>query len=100
MCVPLYLIFPLLERYIHSLDAVDWADNARDILNFLLYFLPAQSLPATAPLPECLDRVSDDNVKRRISQGFSNRTVIGMGHSIGGCSVWVVRPSSESFRIL
>jgi hypothetical protein len=67
---------------------VDWADNARDILNFLLYYLP--STISSAILPIHLSRVSDDTAERRKISGFvdNHRQIVGIGHSLGGCSMF------------
>lgn len=64
--------------------AVDWSDNGRDILNFLHYFIPASL--TDAPLPTCLERVDPEETKYRLEHGFGNRTLVGVGHSYGGCT--------------
>lgn len=66
-------------------DTFNWADNARDVLNFLLHFLPSN--PREATLPPVLDPVPLDESSRRSRFGFSGRKLVGVGHSLGGCSV-------------
>ena len=70
---------------------VDWTDNARDILNFLIYYLPS-SLTAS-PLPTHLDRVSAKESQHRLSNDFQNRTFVAVGHSFGGCTTYVYASS-------
>ncbi|VDB90048.1 unnamed protein product [Peniophora sp. CBMAI 1063] len=52
----------------------DWHDMARDVLCFILHFLPSK--PTSAPLPTVLPHVSD-----------GSRPVIALGHSFAGCSL-------------
>ncbi|KAG9033625.1 hypothetical protein FS837_002418 [Tulasnella sp. UAMH 9824] len=66
-------------------DTFSWADNARDILNFLLHFLPSN--PQEAGLSEELDSISLDESSRRSRFGFRKRKLVGIGHSLGGCSM-------------
>ncbi|KAG8913089.1 hypothetical protein FRC00_003083, partial [Tulasnella sp. 408] len=68
-----------------SPSKVSWADNARDILNFLLHFLPSN--PQEAGLPDELDSISLDEASRRSRFGFCKRKLVGIGHSLGGCSM-------------
>lgn len=63
---------------------VDWADNGRDILNFLHYFIP--SSVTDAPLPTHLRRVAPEETHYRQAYGFRERTLVGIGHSYGGCT--------------
>ncbi|KAH9842573.1 uncharacterized protein C8Q71DRAFT_209172 [Rhodofomes roseus] len=63
----------------------DGRDNARDILQFLLYYLP--TLPSSAPLPVHLERLSDGVAASRKSRGFEGRQLVGVGHSLGGCAI-------------
>ncbi|GLB39842.1 putative alpha/beta hydrolase family protein [Lyophyllum shimeji] len=62
----------------------DWTDNARDILNFLIYYLP--SVASSAPLPTHLARLPPDESEYRKSNPFRNRTLLAIGHSYGGCT--------------
>ncbi|KIO19727.1 hypothetical protein M407DRAFT_82431, partial [Tulasnella calospora MUT 4182] len=66
-------------------DTFNWADNSRDILNFLLHFLPSN--PQEVGLPAELDPISLDESSRRSRFGFRRRKLVGIGHSLGGCSM-------------
>jgi len=63
----------------------DWADNGRDILNFLHYFIPSRV--TDTPLPTHLQRVSPEETHFRQTQGFNRRRILGVGHSYGGCAM-------------
>ncbi|THH11139.1 hypothetical protein EW146_g8142 [Bondarzewia mesenterica] len=63
----------------------DWADNARDILNFFLQYLP-DSVSAD-PLPVHLERVPSSVSEERRVHGFRERSLVSVGHSFGGCSL-------------
>ncbi|KAI0058358.1 hypothetical protein BV25DRAFT_1286064 [Artomyces pyxidatus] len=63
----------------------DWVDNTRDILNFLLHYLP--EVVASEPLPVHLPRVSPVEIEARGYYGFRNRSLVVLGHSYGGCSL-------------
>ncbi|GJJ14484.1 hypothetical protein Clacol_008748 [Clathrus columnatus] len=71
--------------------AYDWLDNVRDILQFLLYYIPdrVERGPKNepVPLPTHLTRLPESTATHRIKEGFDSRTVVGVGHSFGGCSV-------------
>jgi hypothetical protein len=71
----------------HAYDLVDWSDNTRDILNFLLNYLPTS--PTSSRLPTHLSRVSHVESERRKVSGFGKRTLIAVGHSYGGCTSYV-----------
>jgi hypothetical protein len=66
---------------------VNWQDNARDLLQFLSYYLPehpGSNEPVhLEPLPSYIA-----NTRRR--DGFSHRRVISAGHSLGGTSTYVI----------
>ncbi|KAF7978749.1 hypothetical protein HWV62_44766 [Athelia sp. TMB] len=62
----------------------DWMDNARDIMNFLVNYLPPSA--AQAELPVHLPRVSRAEAGARQSTGYTDRTLVVVGHSYGGCS--------------
>ncbi|KAF8606381.1 hypothetical protein BDV93DRAFT_553554 [Ceratobasidium sp. AG-I] len=67
-------------------DAFSWADHARDILNFLLYYLPETSCLGQEHeliLPQLSEEVSAVRKER----GFQARTVVGLGHSFGASSM-------------
>jgi len=65
---------------------VDWSDNSRDIVNFLINFLP--TIPVDTPLPTHLRRIPSQEVEAelRLKKGFKHRTLVMIGHSMGGCS--------------
>ncbi|KAJ6525680.1 Alpha/beta hydrolase family-domain-containing protein, partial [Mycena capillaripes] len=60
----------------------NWADDARDVLNFLLHFLPSSIV---ASLPAHLPRVAPEESELRKVRGFSERKLFAVGHSFGGC---------------
>ncbi|KAF8621695.1 hypothetical protein AX15_007556 [Amanita polypyramis BW_CC] len=63
----------------------DWADNARDILNFFTYFIPSSA--SSSALPTHLARVSQQEAEQRTTtQRLKGRTIVGIGHSFGGCT--------------
>ncbi|EGO26749.1 hypothetical protein SERLADRAFT_464144 [Serpula lacrymans var. lacrymans S7.9] len=62
----------------------EWMDNARDIANFLLNYIP--SAVSNTVLSTHLPRVSNDVSKTRTRDGFTHRTLVVVGHSFGGCS--------------
>lgn len=63
---------------------VDWQDNARDIVNFLLNYLPDDT--AVSSLPTHLERVPESTSEVRTERGYSRRTLVVVGHSFGGTS--------------
>ena len=81
----LYL-FPVTVSNDRPTEA-DWTDDARDILNFLVHYLPPSSTALS--LPTHLHRVSGEESERRKSNGFRNRTLIAGGSSYGGCIMYV-----------
>ncbi|KAH7882978.1 Alpha/beta hydrolase family-domain-containing protein [Phlebopus sp. FC_14] len=69
----------------NSLSGIfDWMDNARDIANFLLNYLPEQVSPV--PLPTRLERLPQPTSNVRKEQGYHTRKVVVIAHSFGGCS--------------
>ncbi|KAL4076721.1 Alpha/Beta hydrolase protein [Scleroderma yunnanense] len=60
----------------------DWQDNARDIANFLLNYLPDDT--TLASLPTRLDRVPESTSNARKERGYSKRRLVVVGHSFGG----------------
>ncbi|KAG2040698.1 Alpha/Beta hydrolase protein [Suillus americanus] len=74
----------LLNR--HNLSgSFDWTDDARDIANFLINYMPDEV--ETSSLPIQLHRVPASIGESRQKSGFSSRTLVAAGHSYGGCSV-------------
>ncbi|KAA1476086.1 hypothetical protein DENSPDRAFT_784385, partial [Dentipellis sp. KUC8613] len=63
----------------------DWKDHTRDHLNFFLHYLPPT--PSPDPLPTLLARVPDAVADERRVYGLRQRTVFGVGHSLGGCTL-------------
>lgn len=61
-----------------------WSDHARDILNFILHFLPEEATPPA--LPTHLLRVPAEASKARKRFGFASRKLVVVGHSLGGCA--------------
>ncbi|KAI5116417.1 hypothetical protein M0805_008492 [Coniferiporia weirii] len=62
----------------------DWSDYARDILNFLTRYLPSERNPNS--LPVYLPRIPDQTTRARLSTGLTDRTLVAIGHSFGGCA--------------
>ncbi|KAJ8521478.1 hypothetical protein ONZ45_g1827 [Pleurotus djamor] len=62
----------------------DWTDNGRDIANFLLHFMPPAG--SSSNLPTYLPRVSTAETLQRQKNGFSQRKIVAVGHSFGGCT--------------
>ncbi|KAJ7709674.1 Alpha/beta hydrolase family-domain-containing protein [Mycena rosella] len=82
------------------LAACDWADDARDVLNFLLHFLPSEIAPG-APLPAHLPRVAPEESALRKIRGFSERALFAAGHSFGGaCCTWAALTYPRLFTAL
>jgi hypothetical protein len=65
---------------LNFLFQVDWEDFAQDIVQFLLYYLPEETLGA---LPVHLPRLTDDTAQTRQANGFLSRTLVGLAHSFG-----------------
>lgn len=64
----------------------DWSDNARDVFNLLLNYLPPMSASEKGSPPTHLHRVSEEISQERFSRGFSDRSLVALGHSFGGCT--------------
>ncbi|KZP03357.1 hypothetical protein FIBSPDRAFT_923550 [Athelia psychrophila] len=62
----------------------DWMDNARDIMNFLVNYLPTAATQAA--LPVHLPRIPSAEAETRRTSGHAKRTLAVVGHSYGGCS--------------
>jgi hypothetical protein len=61
---------------------VSWHDQARDLLNFLISYLP--DMVSQTILPLHLSKIDTNIALRRQEHGFENRTIVGGGHSFGG----------------
>jgi hypothetical protein len=93
-CVSLLCLYTsaLIEIYA---CLVFWSDHARDILNFILHFLPEE--PTSLPLPTYLQRVPLKISEAREKHCFANRKLIVVGHSFGGCAASVPSPAQQVF---
>jgi hypothetical protein len=80
-----YLLL-FVELMTISVFADDLSDNARDIINFLLHFLPLDA--ENKYLPIHLPRVPRRETERRICSGFEYRNLVTIGHSIGGTAMY------------
>jgi hypothetical protein len=63
----------------NEINAVDWTDCARDILQFALHYLPDDM--SESKLPTALDRVPQETTQQRRQNGLAHRTLVGIGHS-------------------
>ena len=63
----------------------DWMDNSRDILNFLINYLPSSATASV--LPVHLPRLPEDESESRKVKGYQDRILAAVGHSFGGCTV-------------
>jgi surfactin synthase thioesterase subunit len=68
-----------LSLFAYSGDA---SDGARDMLHFLSFYLPDR--PTCDPLPTHLPRLADAIADSRIQHGIPERTIVAIGHSLGG----------------
>ena len=84
LCAYKVFIF-ICAKFALTSRSVDWSEHGRDILNFLLNYLPDES-PSESPLPVHLTRLPEDISSRRVTSGFTNRTLVAIGLSFGGCS--------------
>ncbi|CAE6436645.1 unnamed protein product [Rhizoctonia solani] len=66
-------------------ELYEWSDHARDLLNFLINFLPESIEPGQ--IESNLPQVPNQSALRRRERGFADRRIIGIGHSFGGCTV-------------
>ncbi|KAG0704157.1 Alpha/Beta hydrolase protein [Suillus ampliporus] len=62
----------------------DWVDNARDIVHFLLHYLPEDAW--STDLPTHLHLLPETISEYRTAKGFSSRSLVAVGHSFGGNS--------------
>ncbi|KAI6138741.1 hypothetical protein BKA82DRAFT_3989582, partial [Pisolithus tinctorius] len=70
---------------VESLSGIfDWHDDARDIANFLLNYLPEEATPAS--LLTCLARVPEAMSDACKELGYHCRRLVVVGHSFGGTS--------------
>jgi hypothetical protein len=83
----LFVVYILL---IVKLTKADWSDNSRDMIQFLLYFLPSPSQSESyfsKPLPTHLPLQPSPTALARMARGFKEegRELVAVGHSFGGC---------------
>jgi len=78
---PILVQFCLLSNVIVVADRTDYG---RDIANFVIYHLPEARDALGKDLPFQLPRLSNTTTTSRVKNGFSDRHVITMGHSLGG----------------
>jgi hypothetical protein len=77
-----------LERLKQCRFAVDWLDYARDIINFVQYYIPEGPYNSSrGELPVHLERVPESVANARALSGFHDRNVVALGHSFGGCAM-------------
>ncbi|KAF9224817.1 alpha/beta-hydrolase [Gyrodon lividus] len=62
----------------------DWSDNSRDIVNFLLSYLPDDV--KTEALPTRLACLPESTSVARKEYGYRTRKIVVVGHSFGGCT--------------
>ncbi|EJD36364.1 hypothetical protein AURDEDRAFT_174561 [Auricularia subglabra TFB-10046 SS5] len=74
-------------------DTFDWTDHVRDILDFLLAYLPSDTRLA---LPSILPRLPTSDIAGRRRSGYSERRLVAIGHSQGGACVALAACDSPS----
>ncbi|CAE6478454.1 hypothetical protein ACGC1H_006298 [Rhizoctonia solani] len=75
-------------------EIFEWSDHARDILNFLANYLPDKVGPQ---VERSLSQVPEQTTRQRLEHGFTNRTLVAIGHSFGGCTL--ARATIESPKL-
>ena len=65
---------------------VDWTDHARDILHFLLSYLPSSPTMPADSLPTHLTRLPETLAKSRRTFGYQQRIFVAVPHSFSGCA--------------
>ncbi|KZV95765.1 alpha/beta-hydrolase [Exidia glandulosa HHB12029] len=66
-------------------DIFDWTEYARDVLNFLLAYMPSST--SVKSHPSVLPRQSDAEISRRRVYGFEHRRIVALGHSMGSAAI-------------
>uniref|UniRef100_A0A0W0F7K7 AB hydrolase-1 domain-containing protein n=1 Tax=Moniliophthora roreri TaxID=221103 RepID=A0A0W0F7K7_MONRR len=81
-----------------------WKNTTRDLAMFLTHYLPTQVAPPGS-LPTHLPRVSQAETSKRLQYGFydpslgkKSRTLVGIGHSFGGCVLTLTSLSSPELN--
>ena len=67
----------------------DRSDYGRDLANFLIHYLPEGSRFYGEDIPVQLPRLPELVTKERCKNGFSDRALVAIGHSLGGDAVYV-----------
>lgn len=67
----------------------DRSDYGRDLANFLIHHLPEGSRSYGEDVPVQLPRLPELIAEERIKNGFSDRALVVIGHSLGGDAVYV-----------
>jgi hypothetical protein len=68
-----------------------WAESARDLIHFLLYYLPKNPGANGGELPTHLERLPEGIAQNRRRNGFAGeRTLVGLGHSAGMSAMSVI----------
>jgi hypothetical protein len=93
ICLSFFSFFlNMLWRLIHSWIRIlpdDWTDNGRDVLNFMLHYLPSHPSSSTTELPVHLPLVSATETEARKTRGYPDRKLVPVGHCLGGCASYV-----------
>ena len=79
----------MLSVLVISFCTADRSDYGRDLANFLIHYLPERSRSYGEDIPVQLLRIPELIAKQRIKAGFCDRTLIAIGHSLGGDAVCV-----------
>ncbi|KAF8971246.1 Alpha/beta hydrolase family-domain-containing protein [Flammula alnicola] len=69
---------------VHVPKLPDRSDYGRDLANFLIHHLPEGRDAFGKDLPQQLIRLPDCLANARVKNGFGDRQVIAIGHSLGG----------------
>ncbi|KAF8968162.1 Alpha/beta hydrolase family-domain-containing protein [Flammula alnicola] len=73
-----------LLNNVHIAKLPDRADYARDLANFLIHHLPEGRDAFGNDLAQKLPRLPTSISRARVKNGFQDRQVVAMGHSLGG----------------
>lgn len=58
------------------------------MIQFLLHYLPSRVAPSD--LPTHLTRLPESVAQERRAHGLSERNLVGVGHSLGGGTLWAM----------
>lgn len=79
-----------LDLSIVILFTADRSDYGRDLANLLIHYLPEGSQSYGEDVPVQLPRLPELIAEERIKNGFSDRTVVPIGHSWGADALYVI----------